>query len=91
MIHEGHDRSYIAVSKTDDRIKLWCCDNCGRHHWGIYTGGYWSGVDYMDVDFDYLQPSGDPYLCPEGHALYGGPDYCFGECWACWRERRAAS
>lgn len=69
----------LAVSRTNPRIRLHYCDNCGRHHWGEYTGDWRDG----DLDFDYKHPDGSPYLCAKGHFLYGGPEYCMGSCWKC--------
>lgn len=89
MIHEGHPKQWIAVSKTMPRLRLWCCDNCGRHHWGEWNGGYWSSADYIDADFAYSRPDGSPYLCKAGHVLHGGPEYCTGECGRCWGARQA--
>lgn len=84
--HYGHDKGYIAVSRTNDRIRRYCCDNCGGHHWGmLYTvRGYDFAVEH---DFEYSKPSGEPYRCRSGHVLHGGPEHCMGECSTCQRAR----
>ena len=80
-IHEDHPKWYIARSRSLGRVRRYCCDNCGRHHWGEYTGNYHDG----DLDFEYQRADGTLYLCASGHRLNAGPEYCIGPCRVCQR------
>lgn len=87
--HWRHRRGYIGQSRTLPKVRRYCCDNCGGHHWGEYVVQRIPG-EANEVDFDYQHPDGSPYTCRAGrHILYGGPERCMGACWPCQREAAA--